>query len=57
MTSHLGLMVLFALFVSTVFAALMRETPADQLRFGARLFAGFVIAGIVAGWLLYPLPL
>ena len=57
MTSHLGLMVLFALFVSTVFATLMRETPVDQLRFGARLFAGFVIAGIVAGWLLYPLPL
>ena len=57
MTSHLVLMVLFALFVSTVFATLMRETPADQLRFGARLFAGFVIAGIVAGWLLYPLPL
>lgn len=57
MTSHLGLMVLFALFVSTVFATLMRETPADQLRFGAQLFAGFVIAGIVAGWLLYPLPL
>jgi len=56
-TSHLGLMVLFALFVSTVFATLMRETPVDQLRFGARLFAGFVIAGIVAGWLLYPLPL
>jgi len=57
MTSHLGLMVLFALFVSTVFAALMRDDPREQLRFGARLFAGFVGGGVVIGWLLYPLPL
>ncbi len=57
MTSHLGLMAVFSLFVSVAFAALMRETPGDQLRFGARLFAGFMLAGIVLGWLLYPLPL
>lgn len=57
MTSHVGLMILFALFVSTVFATLMRDQPSEQLRFGARLFAGFVAAGIVIGWLLYPLPL
>jgi heme A synthase len=56
-TSHLGLMVVFALFVSVVFAALMRDEPGDQLRFGARLFFGFVAAGIGIGWLLYPLPL
>ena len=56
MTSHLGLMVLFALFVSVVLAALMRDEPPDQLRFGARLLVGFVTAGIVVGWLLYPLP-
>jgi len=56
MTTHLGLMMLFALFVSTVFATLMRDVPSDQLRFGARLFAGFVGAGIIIGWLLYPLP-
>ena len=57
MTSHLSLMVLFALFVSIVFAALMRESPRDQLRFGLRLLAGFIAAGIAIGWLLYPLPL
>jgi hypothetical protein len=57
MTSHFGLMVLFALFVSTVFAALMRDDPVEQLRLWARLFAGFVGAGVVIGWLLYPLPL
>jgi hypothetical protein len=57
MTSHLGLMVLFALFVSIVFATMMRDDPAAQLRLGARMFAGFVAAGILIGWLLYPLPL
>ena len=57
MTSHLGLMALFALFVSVVFATLMRDSPSEQLRLGLRLFAGFAGAGILIGWLLYPLPL
>jgi hypothetical protein len=55
-TSHLGLMVIFALFVSTVFATLMRDEPKEQLMFGARMLAGFVGAGVLIGWLLYPLP-
>lgn len=57
MTTHLGLMALFSIFVSVVFASLMRDEPRDQLFFGARLFAGFVGAGLLIGWLLYPLPL
>ena len=56
MTTHLGLMILFALFVSTVFAVLMRDETPAQLRLFARLFAGFVGGGIALGWLLYPLP-
>ena len=57
MTSHFGLMVVFAVFVSVVFATLMRDEPREQLAFGGRLFAGFVGAGTLIGWLLYPLPL
>ena len=57
MTSHVGLMAMFALFVSVVFATLMRDDPREQLRFGAQLFGGFVLGGIALGWLLYPLPL
>ena len=56
MTSHTGLMIVFAAFVSIIFAVLMRDEPAEQLRLGARLFAGFVGGGILVGWLLYPLP-
>jgi hypothetical protein len=55
--SHVALMALFALFVSIVFATLMRDEPAAQLRYGARLFATFIGAGLLIGWLAYPLPL
>jgi hypothetical protein len=56
-TSHLALMVIFSLFVSVVFSVLSRDDPKEQIVFGARLFGGFVGAGILIGWLLYPLPL
>jgi hypothetical protein len=57
MTSHLALLLLFAIFVSLIFAVLMRDDAGEQLRFGLRLFAGFVGAAIVLAWLMYPLPL
>ena len=57
MASHFILMVLFAGFVSLVFAVLMRDEPAEQARFGGVLFAGFVLAGTVLAWLMYPFPL
>jgi undecaprenyl pyrophosphate phosphatase UppP len=50
-------MILFALFVSVVFGTLMRDDPKQQLRFGAELFAAFVIGGIALGWILYFFPL
>jgi heme A synthase len=56
-TSHFQLLVLFAFFVSLVFAVLMRDSPRDQLRTGAMMLAGFVIVAYVLGWLMYPLPL
>ena len=56
MSSHLGAMVVFALLVSVVFAALMRDEPAEQVRLGLRMFGGLVGGGILAAWLLYPLP-
>jgi hypothetical protein len=57
MTSHLLLLALFAFFVSTVFAVLMRDDPRSQLRTGGLMFGGFLITAIVLGWLMYPLPL
>ena len=57
MTSHLGILMLFGLFVSTVFSVLMRDEPAQQFRFGARLLGSFVGVAIVLSWVLYFLPL
>lgn len=57
MTTHAGLMVLFAVLVSTVFAALLRETPREQLTLGLRLLGAFVAVALVLGWLMYPFPL
>ena len=57
MTNHLLLLMLFAFFVSTVFAVLLRDQPRAQLRTGAIMFGGFVAAAFVLGWLMYPLPL
>ena len=57
MTSHFLVMVLFSLFVSVVFAVLLRDEPREQLRTGAMMFGGFVAAAVVLGWLMFPFPL
>jgi hypothetical protein len=56
-TSHVGLLILFALHVAVVFAVMAHDDPRQQAAFGARIFGGFVAAGLVLGWLMYPLPL
>jgi heme A synthase len=56
-TSHLLLLVVFSFFVSLVFAVLHRDEPRAQFRTGGMMFGGFVVAAIVLGWLMYPLPL
>jgi hypothetical protein len=53
-TSHFLLMVLFSLCVAVVFAFLMKDTPRDQLRFGAVVFGGFVLSALALGWLMFP---
>jgi hypothetical protein len=53
MTSHLGVMMLFAACVSVVFGTLLREAPADEIRLAARVFAGLVLGAYVLGWAMY----
>jgi hypothetical protein len=57
MQSHFVLLVIFAFFVSLVFAQLAKDDAREQLRFGGLLFAGFLGAAIILGWLMYPFPL
>lgn len=56
-TSHFLLMVLYAFFVSLVFAVLMRDQPREQLKTGGMMLAGFVTVAYVLGWLMFPFPL
>ena len=53
MTTHLGVMILFAACVSVVFGTLMRDTSSEQLRLGGRIFAALVLGGYALGWLMY----
>jgi hypothetical protein len=55
--THLGLLVLFAAFVSVIFAVLLRDDRPSQLRYGATIFGAFVIGAVAAGWLMLLFPL
>ena len=55
--SHVGLMLLFAGFVSLVLALLTKDDVKEQFRFGSMLFAGFAVTGVVLGWLMFAFPL
>jgi heme A synthase len=57
LTSHFWLMVLFAFFVSLVFAVLLRDSPREQLKTGAMMLGAFVAAAYVLGWVMYLFPL
>ena len=57
MTSHFGLMIVFACFVSIVFATIAKDTPREQLRLGAKMVVMFIGAAIVLGWVLRLFPL
>jgi hypothetical protein len=55
--SHFLFMVAYALLVSIVFAALLKDDRREQLKLGVMMFAGFVAAAYVLGWLMFPFPL
>ncbi len=57
MTSHFGLLLLFAAFVSLIFATIAKDSPKEQATLGLSLMASFVGAAIVLGWVMRLLPL
>ena len=54
--THFPAMILFSFLVSVVFGVLSKETPREQLIYGAKVFAAFVGIAIVLGWLMYFVP-
>jgi hypothetical protein len=57
MVSHLLLLVLFAVLVSTVFAVLQKDTWREQARLAAKMTAAFVGFAVLAGWVMLAFPL
>ncbi len=57
MTSHFGLLILFAAFVSLIFATIAKDTPKEQAKLGFSLLGSFLGSAIVLGWLMRLLPL
>ena len=55
--SHFWFMVAYALLVSIVFATLLKDQRREQVTTGAKMFAAFLVAAVVFGWLMYPFPL
>jgi hypothetical protein len=53
---HFAALLLFALFVSVVFAVLGKDTLRERLIYGAKAFGAFVGFALLAGWIMYPFP-
>jgi hypothetical protein len=53
MTTHLGVMILFAACVAAVFGALLRDEPRAQLRLAGRVFTLLVAAAYGLGWIMF----
>jgi hypothetical protein len=53
MTTHLGVMMLFAGCVAAVFGVLLRDEPREQLRLAGRIFTGLVLSAYAVGWIMY----
>ena len=56
MTSHLLLLLVFAVLVSIVFATIAKDDLRSQARLAGVMAAGFVGVALVLGWLMYPFP-
>jgi energy-coupling factor transporter transmembrane protein EcfT len=55
--SHFAVLLVFATLVALVFAVLQKDTPREQAVLGLKIFAAFVAAGLVLGWIMLPFPL
>jgi hypothetical protein len=56
MHSHFLLLAVFSALTALVFAVLQRDTARDQARLWVLLFAGFLGAALIIGWVMYPFP-
>lgn len=53
---HLFVMTLFAILAAIVFGAVAKDTNRERWHYGLKVFAEFMIIGLVLGWILYFIP-
>ena len=49
-------MTLFAALASIVFGAMAKDTPQERWLYGLKVFAEFMVIGLVLSWILYFIP-
>ena len=47
---------IFAALASVVFGAMAKDTTRDRVLYGLKVFAEFMVIGLVLGWILYFIP-
>ena len=50
------MMTLFAALASVVFGAMAKDTPQERVLYGLKVFAEFMVIGLVLAWVLYFIP-
>ena len=53
---HFLVMTLFAALASVVFGAMAKDTPRERWLYGVKVFAEFLVIGLVLSWILYFIP-
>jgi len=53
---HFLVMALFAALASIVFGAMAKDTMRERLIYGLKVFAEFMVIGLVLSWILYFIP-
>ena len=53
---HLLVMSLFAALAAIVFGAMAKDTSRERLIYGLKVFAEFMVIGLVLSWVLYFIP-
>ena len=53
---HFLVMAIFAALASIVFGAMAKDTPYERWLYGLKVFAEFMVIGLVLSWVLYFIP-
>jgi hypothetical protein len=49
-------MTIFAVLVSVVFGSVAKDSPRERCLYGLKVFAEFMVIGLLLGWVLYFIP-